>query len=120
MADKCEKAWKLGRLGEMLQKRGEYDNSKNILLFSEKRFKEHLEKITENKYENDVIKIEVVLNKVRTPDITGTKIKELQAKLEMVPKSEEIMKEMAKMKDSAPGEDGIRLGFIKKASKEIQ
>ena len=38
----------------------------------------------------------------------------------MVPTSEEIMKEMAKMKDSAPGEDGIRLGFIKKASKEIQ
>ena len=24
------------------------------------------------------------------------------------------------MKDSAPGEDGIRLGFIKRASKEIQ
>ena len=38
----------------------------------------------------------------------------------MVPTSEEVMKEMAKMKDSAPGEDGIRLGFITKASKEIQ
>ena len=38
----------------------------------------------------------------------------------MVPTSEEIMKEMAKMKDSAPGEDGIMLGYIKKASKEIQ
>ena len=38
-------------------------------------------------------------------------------KLEMVPTSEEIMKEM---EDSAPGEDGIRLGFIKKASKELQ
>ena len=37
MADKCEKARKLARLGEMydllkkLQKRGEYNNSKNIL-----------------------------------------------------------------------------------------
>ena len=38
----------------------------------------------------------------------------------MVPTSEEIIKEMAKMEDSAPGEDEIRLGFIKKASKEIQ
>ena len=126
MADKCEKAWKLGRLGEMydllkkLQKRGEYNNSKNILLFSEERFKEYLEKITENRYETDVSKIETVLDKVRAPDITGTKIKELQTILEMVPTSEEIMKEMAKMKDSAPGEDEIRLGFIKKASKEIQ
>ena len=43
MADKCEKAWKLGRLGEMfdllkkLWKHGEYNNSKNVLLFSEER-----------------------------------------------------------------------------------
>ena len=41
MAGKCEKAWKFGRMGEMydllkkLQKRGEYNNSKNILLSSE-------------------------------------------------------------------------------------
>ena len=38
----------------------------------------------------------------------------------MVPTSEEIIKEMAKMEDSAPGEDEIRLGFIRNASKEIQ
>jgi len=86
MADQCEKVWKLGRLGEMydllkqLKKCGEYNNSKNILLFSEERFKEHLEKITENRYETDIIKIDTVLNKVRASDITGTKIKELQTK----------------------------------------
>ena len=113
-------------MGEMydllkkLQKRGEYNNSRNILLFSEEIFKEHLEKITENRYESDVIKIETVMNKVTAPDIDEVKIKELQAGLEILPTSEEIMKEMAKMKDSAPGEDGIRLGFIKKASKEVQ
>ena len=56
-------------------------NSRNILLFSEERFKEHLEKITENRYEIDVIKIENVLNKVRTPDINEIKVKELQIKL---------------------------------------
>ena len=126
MADKCEKARKFGRLGEMydlvkkLQKRREYNNSKIILLFSEEIFKEHLEKIIENRYETDVIKLETVPNKLRAPAINRTKIKELQTKLEMVPTSEEVMKEMAKMKDSAPGEDGIRLGFITKASKEIQ
>ena len=113
-------------MGEMydflkkLQKRGEYNNSRNILLFSEEIFKEHLERITENRYESDVIKIETVMNKVTAPDIDEVKIKELQAGLEILPTSEEIMKEMAKMKDSAPGEDGIRLGFIKKASKEVQ
>ena len=69
-----------------LQKRGEYNNSRHMLLFSEEKFKEHLEKITENRYETDVIKIENVLNKVRTPDINEIKVKELQIKLEMVPK----------------------------------
>ena len=102
MADKCEQAWKLGRLGEMydlltnLPKRGEYNNSTNIFLFSEERFKEHLEKITEIQYETDVIKIETVLNKVRAPDINEVNIKELQTELEMVPKSEEIAKEIEK------------------------
>ena len=115
LADKCEKAWKSGRFGEMydllkkLQKRGEYNNSKNVLLFSEEIFKEHLEKITENRYEIDVTKIEKVLNKVDAPDMNETKIKELQAGLEMVPTSKEIMNEMTKMKDSAPGEDGNKM-----------
>ena len=60
MTDKCEKAWKLGRLGEMydllkkLQIRGEYNDSRNILRFSEERFKEHSEKLTENRHETDV------------------------------------------------------------------
>ena len=104
LADKCEKAWKLSRLGEMydllkkLQKRGEYNNSRHMLLFSEEKFKEHLEKITENRYETDVIKIENALNKARTPDINEIKVKELQTKLEMVPTSKEIRKEMAKMR----------------------
>jgi len=86
MADKCEKAWKLGRLGEMfdflkkLQKHGEYNNSKNVLLFSKERLKKHLEKITENRYKTGVIKIETVLIKVRAPNIMRTKIKELQTK----------------------------------------
>lgn len=38
----------------------------------------------------------------------------------MVQTSEDITKETAKMKDSALGEDEIRLHFINKASKEIQ
>ena len=87
MAGKCEHAWKVDRLGEMydllkkLQKHGEYNNSKNVLLFSEERFKEYLEKITKNRYETDVIKIETVLNKVRAPDINEAKVKELQTEL---------------------------------------
>ena len=86
-----------------LQKREEYKNSKNILLFSEERFKEHLETITENRYETDVIKIENVLNKVPAPDMDEIKVRKLQTELEMVPTSEEIIKEMAKMKDCSGG-----------------
>ena len=79
-----------------LPKRGEYNISKNIFLFSEERFKEHLEKITESQYETDLIKIETVLNKVRAPDLNEVNIKELQTELEMVPKREEIAKEIEK------------------------
>ena len=81
IADKCEKAWKLGRLEEMydilkkLQKREEYNNSKKILLFSKERFKEHLEEITENRYETDVIKTNNVLTKVQAPGIDEIKVK---------------------------------------------
>ena len=61
-----------------LQKRGKYTNSKNILLFSEERFKEHVEKITQNRYETDVIKVKTVPNKIRAPDIDEIKVKKLQ------------------------------------------
>ena len=77
--------WRPDRLGEMcetlktLQKREEYNNSKNIFLFSEARFKEHLEKIAENRYETDVIKIENVLNMVPAPDDDKNKVKKLQS-----------------------------------------
>ena len=80
---------------KLLQTGGEYNNSKNIPLFSEELFKGHLEKITEKMYESDVIKIEAVMNTVIVPDIDEIKIKELQAALDMLPTSEKIMKEMA-------------------------
>ena len=67
-------------------------------MFSEEKFKEHLEKITENRYEMDVNKIEEGMNRVKTPDIAEKIIKELQAALEMAPTNEETMKEMTKMK----------------------
>ena len=57
------------------------------------------------------------MDKFKALDIVEMKIKEFQAGLEMLPTSDEIMKKKAKMKDSAPGEDGFRLGFIKKVFK---
>ena len=38
----------------------------------------------------------------------------------MVATNKDLMKEMAKVKEFSPGEDGIRLGVIRNAPKEIQ
>ena len=76
----------------MLQKRGEYNISKNKVLFSEESFKEHLKKITENRYKTYIIKINNVLNRVQVPDVDEIKVEKIQAELEIVPTSEKIIK----------------------------
>ena len=48
-----------------------------------------------------VVKIETVMYKVIAPVITQIRFQELHPDSEMIPAGEEIMKEMAKMKDPA-------------------
>ena len=38
---------------KQLQRRGDYNNAKDLLLFSEETFKEHLEKITKEDFEGN-------------------------------------------------------------------
>ena len=58
-AEECRIACEEGKIGVMydllkqLQRRGEYNNAKNLTLFSEETFKEHLEKITKERFEGN-------------------------------------------------------------------
>ena len=60
----------MGQIGRMykilqrLQRRGEYNNSKTIMHFTEEEFKGHLEKLTNERYENSPEQILKTLEKV--------------------------------------------------------
>ena len=48
-----------------------------------------------------------------TQDLRGTeKAAEWSVKLNQPPEKEEILKQMGKMRDAAPGEDGVRLSYL--------
>ena len=58
LGEECQQACQMGQIGRMykilqrLRRRGEYDNIKTIMHFTEEDFKGHLEKITHERYEN--------------------------------------------------------------------
>ena len=56
----------------------------------------------------------------RTKDLRRTTIaRELNDLLNEMPEEEEILEEMKRVKDSAPGEDGVRMRYITQADPEI-
>ena len=70
LAEDCQQAFQMGQIGTMyrilqrLQRRGEYNNSRTIMLFTEEEFKGHLEKITHERYENSPDQISKTIEKV--------------------------------------------------------
>ena len=84
------------------------------MLFTEEEFKGHLEKITHERYENSPDQILKTIEKVEET---------LERNNELIvqnPSFEEVKNEIAKMKDAAPGEDEIRLGYIREAGDEMK
>ena len=67
----------MGQTGRMykilqrLQRRGEYNNSKTIMLFNEEEFKGHLEKVTHERYENSPEQMLKTIEKVEGLTVDG-------------------------------------------------
>ena len=81
-------------------------------------FKEHFESLTAERFEREPREIEEVVKSMA--DLRGNQ--EAQAandRMNVIPSEEEIMKAIEETKDSAPGEDGIRISYIKQADQEI-
>ena len=84
-----EENWwnQMGQIGRMykilqrLQRRGEYNNSKTVMLFTEEEFKGHLEKITHERYENSPDQILKTIEKVE----------ELTVEEEMLERNNELL-----------------------------
>ena len=125
-AEECRIACEEGKIGVMydllkqLQRRREYNNAKNLLLFSEETFKEHLEKITKERFEGNPGRMQQVIELVEVREKSQEKIQWWQDFMTAQPDDDEIQKELNKMRDSAPGQDAIRLRFIKMAHPKVK
>ena len=118
--DECESAGQRGDTGAVykhLKKLGQREITKaptNTTITTE-QFQQHFMKVSEERFENRPEEIEEILEEV--DDISMTeKAAEIRERigLEETPSREEILEQMGKMKDSAPGKDGVRLSYILK------
>ena len=105
---------------KQLQRRGEYNNAKNLPLFSEETFKEHLEKITKERFEGNPGRMQQLIELVEVREKREEKIQWWQDFSTALPDNDEIQKELNKMRHSAPGRDAIRLRFIKIAHPKVK
>ena len=119
LAEECQQACQMGQIGTMykilqrLQRRGEYNNSKSIMLFTEEEFKDLLEKITHERYEHSPDQISKTVEKVVELKVEEEMLERNNDLIVQIPSFEEIKNEIAKMKDAAPGEDEIYLRYMR-------
>ena len=82
------------------------------------QFKEHFKKVSDERFENKPEDIEKVVDMAE--DLRyGEEAEEWRKWLNRSPDLEEVTAEMRKMRDSAPGEDGVRLRFLLNGGKEV-
>ena len=90
----------------------------NTTTLTKEDFRRQFKQISEKRFENNPEEIDAVLEEVT--DISNSqKATEWREQLEEVPSSEEICKQMKKMRDSSPGEDGTRLIYLLEAGPEV-
>ena len=122
--DECEDAFRNGNMGQMYRilreiGQGMSNTAPPSHTISTDEFRDHFSALSANRFENPPREMELVLEK--TKDLRSTPMAiELNEFLNEVPDEEEIYKEMKKVKDSAPGEDGVRMRYIAQADVEIQ
>ena len=119
----CERAGERNDTAEVyrnLKQLGKRDAKKATVNtnLTKEEFKEHFKKVSENRFENLPEDIDAIIEEVE--DIRGTpKAEEWKEQLEETPSREEIIEQMNKMKDSAPGEDGVRISYLLKGGPTI-
>ena len=71
-----------------------------------------------DRFENDPQFIEEVVSE--TQDLRGTALaEEWSGRLNRPPEKEEVLEQMGRMKDAAPGEDGVRLSYLLKGGEKV-
>ena len=119
--DNCNAAAGVGDTGKLyrnLRKLGErgFKKAPTTTILTKEEFKTHFQKVSMERFESDPEFLERMID--RAVDFRGTaKAVEWEVKLNAVPEFEEMVEEMKLMRESAPGEDGVRLGFFAEGRK---
>ena len=119
----CREASERGDMGTVyktLKKLGNRGKTKapNTTTLTKDDFREHFKKVSDTRFENDPEEIDRTLEKVE--DIRDSeKATQWREQLEEIPSAEEVKEQMQKMRDSAPGEDGVRLSYLLEAGPEV-
>ena len=121
--EECEIACNSGRMGEMYKILKEIGRKEWKVLpsvgITVEEFREHFEKMSEKRYEVDPAVIGGVIEKMC--DLRGyEKAREVNECMNDELGREEIEEAMKEMKESAPGEDGIRMCYLTEACDEVK
>ena len=121
--NECERACLEGRVGDMykcLRKIGTKGKPKaRGMTVTVDEFKEHFESVSNERYENDPSVIAEVVRGAK--DLRRMRrAKEANDLMNEVPEREEIEEAMKDMSESAPGEDGVRIGYIRNACERVK
>ena len=121
--NECKDACDRGRIGDMYKclrrigTKGVKAAESGLISISD--FKSHFENVSRERYEEDPSVIASVIERVNDMRMNDRAIAANERMNEM-PDREEIVKAMREMKDSAPGEDGVRLRYIMNACEEMR
>lgn len=119
----CEEACARGKIGEMykcLRKLGTRNRpAARSTTVTVSEFKEHFERVSKDRYEEEPRVIEEAVR--GAVDLRNDRrAREANELLNEVPEREEIMDAMKEMRESAPGKDGVRIGYIRNACEEVK
>ena len=90
----------------------------SLKTYQPKEFRDHFKAVSENRFENTPQEIEEAVNEVE--DLSENETARVwNDMLEQTPEREEILEEMKKMRDSAPGREGVRLIMLMKGGEEV-
>ena len=93
-----------------LEKRG-FKKAPSDTKLTKELFKEHFERVGAERFKNSPEDVERAVD--GADDLRGTEDAVLwRGVLERLPDKKEVEEEMRKMRDSAPGEDGVRLKYL--------
>ena len=82
-------------------------------------FREHFARITEERFEEDPEVVEAAVDGAR--DLRGrASAEEANEFLNLTPEPEEVIEAMGEIRESAPGVDGVRIGYIREAEEGVR